>query len=176
MRLKIPDRRKKHFCECDPPFHIGSGETMKSAFSQLARNLARLGQPDHARAACSAAFRMTGISARGFFGGRSSARDSVDTRLPHIGHDLRTFQMQTPAHSNSDPESPMPTAKLRASTILGAFEKAQTELVGKAVVLTDGKAGTVESVSLDEMHGLRISIRGHYGKWPISTIKFAQRG
>ena len=84
--------------------------------------------------------------------------------------------MQTPARSNSDPESPMPTAKLRASTILGAFEKAQTELVGKAVVLTDGKAGTVESVSLDEMHGLRISIRGHYGKWPISTIKFAQRG
>jgi hypothetical protein len=25
------------------------------------------------------------------------------------------------------------------------------------------------------VHGLRISIRGHYGKWPISTIKFAQR-
>jgi hypothetical protein len=49
MRLKTPDRRKKHFCECDPPFHIGSGETMKSAFSQLARNLARLGQPDLAR-------------------------------------------------------------------------------------------------------------------------------
>ena len=68
----------------------------------------------------------------------------------------------------------MPTAKVHASTILGEFEQAQTELVGKAVVLTDGKAGTVESVWLDEMHGLRISIRGHDGKWPISTIQFAQ--
>ncbi len=44
----------------------------------------------------------------------------------------------------------MPTAKVRASTILGAFEQAQTELVGKAVILTDGKAGTVENVWLDE--------------------------
>jgi hypothetical protein len=69
----------------------------------------------------------------------------------------------------------MPTVKLRASTILGAFEEAQSELVGKAVVLTDGKAGTVEHVWLDELHGLRISIGGHGGKWPISTIKFAQR-
>jgi hypothetical protein len=42
------------------------------------------------------------------------------------------------------------------------------------VILTDGKAGTVECVLLDEMHGLRISIRGHDGKWPVSTIKFAQ--
>jgi hypothetical protein len=69
---------------------------------------------------------------------------------------------------------PMPTAKVRAATILGAFEQAQTELVGKAVILTDGKAGTVESVWLDEIHGLRISIRGHEGNWPVSTIKFAQ--
>jgi hypothetical protein len=66
--------------------------------------------------------------------------------------------------------------KVRASTILGAFEKTQSELVGKAVVLTDGKAGTVEHVWLDELHGLRISIGGHNGKWPISTIKFAQGG
>jgi hypothetical protein len=70
----------------------------------------------------------------------------------------------------------MPTGKVRASAILSEFEQAQTELVGKAVVLTDGKAGTVERVSLDELHGLRISIRGHDGKWPISTIKFAQEG
>jgi hypothetical protein len=70
----------------------------------------------------------------------------------------------------------MPTAKVRASTILGEFEHAQTELVGKAVILTDGKTGTVESVWLDEMHGLRGSIRGHDGKWPVSTIKFAQTG
>jgi hypothetical protein len=68
----------------------------------------------------------------------------------------------------------MPAVKLRASTIVGAFEQAQTELVGKAVVLTDGKAGTVEGIWLDEFHGLRVSIKGHDGKWPISTIKFAQ--
>lgn len=67
----------------------------------------------------------------------------------------------------------MPPVKLRASTILSAFEEA-SELVGKAVVLTDGKAGTVANVWLDEFHGLRISIRGHDGKWPVSTIKFAQ--
>ena len=70
----------------------------------------------------------------------------------------------------------MPTAKVRASTILGELENAQSELIGKAVILTDGKAGTVESVWLDEMHGLRVSIRGHNGKWPVSTIKFAQTG
>ena len=68
----------------------------------------------------------------------------------------------------------MPTVKGRACTILGEFERAETELVGKAVILTDGKAGTVESVWLDEIQGLRISIRGHDGRWPVSTIKFAQ--
>jgi hypothetical protein len=68
----------------------------------------------------------------------------------------------------------MPLAKLRASTILGELQHAQAELVSKAVVLTDGKAGTVENVWLDEFHGLRISIKGHDGKWPISTIKFVQ--
>jgi hypothetical protein len=68
----------------------------------------------------------------------------------------------------------MPTVKLHASAILSALDQAQSELVGKAVVLTDGKAGTVESIWLDELHGLRISVRGHYGKWPISTIKFVQ--
>ena len=68
----------------------------------------------------------------------------------------------------------MRAVKQRACTILGEFEGAQTELVGKAVILTDGKAGTVESVWLDEIHGLRISIRGHEGNWPVSTIKFAQ--
>jgi hypothetical protein len=68
----------------------------------------------------------------------------------------------------------MPSVKRFASTILAAFDAAQSELVGRAVVLTDGKAGTVENVWLDELHGLRISIGGHDGKWPISTIKFAQ--
>jgi hypothetical protein len=72
------------------------------------------------------------------------------------------------------PAPPMPTAKAYASTILAKFEQAQTDLVGKAVILTDGKAGTVENLWLDEFHGLRISIKGHEGKWPVSTIKLAQ--
>jgi hypothetical protein len=63
---------------------------------------------------------------------------------------------------------------VRATAILGEFERVQAELVGKAVMLTDGKAGTVEAVWLDELHGLRISIRGHDGKWPISTVKLVE--
>ncbi len=68
----------------------------------------------------------------------------------------------------------MPSAKARACAILAEFNKAQTDLIGKAVILTDGKAGTVDGLWLDEFHGLRISIGGHDGKWPVSTIKFEQ--
>ena len=68
----------------------------------------------------------------------------------------------------------MPTALARASAILAAFDQAQAELVDKAVILTDGKAGTVDKIWLDESHGLRLSIRGHEGRWPVSTIKLAQ--
>jgi hypothetical protein len=68
----------------------------------------------------------------------------------------------------------MSNVKLSAATILGAFEDAHSEIIGKAVVLTDGKAGTVETIWLDELHGLLVSIRGHDGKWPISTIQFEQ--
>jgi hypothetical protein len=71
-------------------------------------------------------------------------------------------------------EARMTTVRHRALTILHAIEEAEAQLVGRAVVLADGKAGTVEAVSLDEVHGLRISVRGHPGKWPVSTIKFAQ--
>jgi hypothetical protein len=68
----------------------------------------------------------------------------------------------------------MPAAKSSAATILAAFSEAQSELLEHAVVLADGKAGTVDEIWLDEFHGLRVSIRGHEGKWPVSTIKFAQ--
>ena len=68
----------------------------------------------------------------------------------------------------------MPTFENGASTILAAFAEMQSDLVGKAVVLTGGMAGMVENVWLDEFHGLLISISGHDGKWPVSTIKFAQ--
>jgi hypothetical protein len=89
-----------------------------------------------------------------------------------VHHSMQTLRRSNDTRLTS--ETTMPIVKLRASTILGAFEEAQSELVGKAVVLMDGKAGTVENVWLDELHGLRISIVGHEGKWPISTIKFAQ--
>ena len=65
----------------------------------------------------------------------------------------------------------MPSVKRRASNILNDYGAAQSELISKAVVLTDGKAGTVENVWLDELHGLRISIKDHDGRWPVSTIK-----
>jgi hypothetical protein len=103
-----------------------------------------------------------------------SRASRFDTRLPRSGHDLLAFQMQTPNRSSYDSRSPMPTVMLHASAILGEFEQAQSELVGKAVILTEGMAGTVEKVWLDELHGLRISIKCHDGKWPVSTIKFVQ--
>jgi hypothetical protein len=68
----------------------------------------------------------------------------------------------------------MPAVKARATAILAEFEQASTKLVGKTVILTNGMAGTVDNIWLDEFHGLRISVKGHEGKWPVSTIKFAQ--
>jgi hypothetical protein len=50
----------------------------------------------------------------------------------------------------------MAAVQARACTILVEFERARTELVGKAVILTNGKAGTVDRLWLDEFHGLRI--------------------
>src|ERR1700737_2875694 len=92
---------------------------------------------------------------------------------PKAWHSNMRFSSEPDPHCR---EAIMPTVKGRASTILGAFEQARTELIGKAVILTDGKAGTVENVWLDEFHGLRISIKCHEGRWPVSTIKFAQTG
>ena len=66
------------------------------------------------------------------------------------------------------------TGEAPCSNILNEYGTAQSELIGKAVVLTDGKAGTVENVWLDELHGLRISIKGHDGRWPVSTVKFVE--
>jgi hypothetical protein len=64
----------------------------------------------------------------------------------------------------------MDQAKQHASTILREYHQAEVELVGKAVVLSDGKAGTIEAVFLDELHGLRLSIAGDLGKWPVSRL------
>jgi hypothetical protein len=50
----------------------------------------------------------------------------------------------------------MPSVKRRASNILNEYGAVQSKLIGKTVVvLTDEKAGTVENVWLDELHGLR---------------------
>ena len=71
-------------------------------------------------------------------------------------------------------EAGVTAVKRLALTILHSFDEVDAQLVGKAVVLSDGKAGTVEAVWLDDLHGLRISIEGHPGTWPVSTVKFAQ--
>jgi hypothetical protein len=71
-------------------------------------------------------------------------------------------------------EAGVTTARRCALTILQAFQEADAQLVGQAVVLADGTAGTVEAIWLDEAHGLRISIACHPGRRPVSTVKFAQ--
>ncbi|SPP97828.1 PRC-barrel domain containing protein [Bradyrhizobium vignae] len=53
------------------------------------------------------------------------------------------------------------TGDKRAMNILRELHEAEEELIGKAVVLTDGKAGAIDGVFLDDEHGLRISIAGH---------------
>jgi hypothetical protein len=78
-------------------------------------------------------------------------------------------QLETPHKAAVDVTK---TAHDRAITILREFEEAQAELKGKPVILSDGKAGTVEKVKLDELHGLRVSLAGHGGDWPISTVRY----
>jgi hypothetical protein len=68
----------------------------------------------------------------------------------------------------------MPSAKARASTILGEFEQAPERTRRQARDPHRRQGRTVESISLDQLHGLRLSIRGNDGKWPIAIIKFAQ--
>lgn len=67
--------------------------------------------------------------------------------------------------------SDAPSIQQRALLILREFEQAQKFLVGKAVILSNGMAGTVEKLLLDELHGLRIVIAGHAGDWPLSAIR-----
>jgi hypothetical protein len=71
-------------------------------------------------------------------------------------------------------EAGITTLKRRALTVLHALGDAESQFVGKAVILTDGTAGTVEAIWLDDFHGLQISLKGHPGKRPVSTVKFAQ--
>ena len=66
--------------------------------------------------------------------------------------------MQSPPEA---PDQNAPTVQERALAILREFELAQAELKGQPVVLSDCKAGTVEKVKLDELHGLRVAVVGH---------------
>lgn len=84
------------------------------------------------------------------------------------------IRSQAAGKGNVNDETGISALKSLALTILAAFEEAETQLVGKAVILTDGTAGTVEAIWLDDFHGLRLSIKGHPGKRPVSTVKFAQ--
>lgn len=68
----------------------------------------------------------------------------------------------------------MNTGDKRAMIILHELHACERELVGKGVICSDGKAGTIDGVFLDDVHGLRFSIGGHEGRWPISTIKLMQ--
>ncbi|WP_407181423.1 PRC-barrel domain containing protein [Bradyrhizobium sp. STM 3562] len=70
--------------------------------------------------------------------------------------------------------TPSATGQEVALAILRQFEEARSKLLGQAVILSDGKAGTISKVFLDELHGLRVSIEGHEGQWPISTIKLSE--
>jgi hypothetical protein len=65
----------------------------------------------------------------------------------------------------------MPSVMRRASKILNEYGAVQSELIGKVVVLSDGKAGAVENVWLDELHGLRISIEGEDGRSQPSSLR-----
>ena len=62
----------------------------------------------------------------------------------------------------------------RATNILRELHAAETELIGRGVILTDGKAGTVALYRL--LFWFPISIGGHDGKWPISTLKLLDSG
>jgi hypothetical protein len=94
----------------------------------------------------------------------------MDNLLPCVCHELRAFICYARAPYNLNGYI-VPSAKARACAILAEFNKAQTDLIGKAVILTDGKAGTVDGLWLDEFHGLRISIGGHDGKCLNNKIR-----
>jgi hypothetical protein len=79
----------------------------------------------------------------------------------NVAHPSRATDLAKP--QSTDQQSTIATVQARACTILVEFERARTELVGDAVILTNGKAGIVDRLWLDEFHGLRISIRSQEG-------------
>lgn len=65
----------------------------------------------------------------------------------------------------------MTDSQTAAAKILIMFQEVESVLVGKRVARFNGDFGTVNALHLDEEHGLRFSIEGLPGKWPVSTIK-----
>jgi hypothetical protein len=63
----------------------------------------------------------------------------------------------------------MPSVKRRASNILNEYGAVQSELIGKTVVLTDGKAARSRTFGWMNCTGF-----GHDERWPVSTIKFTE--
>ena len=66
----------------------------------------------------------------------------------------------------------MPSVKFGASKLLNEYGEARSELIGKAVALIDGKAGTVENVWLHELYGHGISIKG----WTMAGLDHQVHG
>jgi hypothetical protein len=91
-------------------------------------------------------------------------------RQMSLEYDAKARGLQSPPLAPASEAEP--TAQQRALAILREFEQARSNLIGKTVVSSDGKAGSVEKVLLEDLHGLRIIIGGHEGDWPISTLKF----
>ena len=87
-------------------------------------------------------------------------------------YDAKARGMQSPP---AVPDQNEPTAQERALAILREFEQAKRDLVDKAVILSDGKAGSVEKVLLDELRGLCVTLTGHKGNWPISAVRFTDK-
>src|ERR1700704_3772537 len=128
--------------------------------------------PKHSRAIV----QEIGERLRAFLKEEPELQWSLRTQIDRLGELEEQSPSIIPAAEALGEASPLSRfgQQRRASKILNEYGAAQSELIGKAVVLTDGKAGTVENVWLDELHGLRISIEGHDGRWPVSTIKFAE--
>jgi hypothetical protein len=61
-----------------------------------------------------------------------------------------------------------------AIAILDLFFEAH-KLIGIGAIFTDGTTGTIEAVRLDDDHGLRISVRGLPGLYPVSKLKNFER-
>jgi hypothetical protein len=65
--------------------------------------------------------------------------------LPAQWPQLTHLQRQTPTRSNADSGAIHASCEVRAPTIIGEFEQAETEFVSKAVILADGKAGRLDT-------------------------------